>query len=399
MLCLYQLKKSGVDAILVEGKEICSGVTGNTTAKLTVQHGLIYEKIIKKYGRNEARLYFQAQNSALEEYIRLCASIECDFEEKSSYVYSRDDYQSICREYDALRSIGCKADLITQAPLPFSISGAVEIKNQAQFNPLKFLYKLAEKLPIYENTKVIELRDNIALTNRGKIRFKKAIIATHFPFINKYGAYFMKMYQHRSYVLALEGAPDVNGMYIDEKMGGLSFRNHNGLLVFGGGSHRTGKNGGSWEELEQLASLYYPRAKIVARWAAQDCMTLDGMPYVGQYSSKLADIYVATGFSKWGMTSSMAAAMILTDLVIGKRNEFSRVFKPQRSIWHPQLVINAAESFINLVTPTTPRCSHMGCALKYNKQEHTWDCPCHGSRFSENGEIIDNPATDDKKNM
>lgn len=91
--------------------------------------------------------------------------------------------------------------------------------------------------------------------------------------------------------------------------------------------------------------------------------------------------------------------MILADLVIGKRNEFSRVFKPQRSIWHPQLVINAAESFINLVTPTTPRCSHMGCALKYNKQEHTWDCPCHGSRFSENGEIIDNPATDDKKNM
>ncbi|MBO5716364.1 MAG: FAD-dependent oxidoreductase [Clostridia bacterium] len=399
LLCLYELKKEGIDAILVEANEICSGITKNTTAKLTVQHGLIYDKIIKKYGRESAEMYFRAQNSALEEYKRLCSQIDCDFEEKTSYVYSLDDCKKILREYEALNSIGCPAVFSSKSSIPLSFAGAVGIEHQAQFNPLKFLYGIARELPIYENTKVIELRDNVAITNQGKIKFQKAIVATHFPFVNKYGAYFLKMYQHRSYVLALEGAPDVNGMYVDEDMKGLSFRNYNGLLLLGGGSHRTGKQGGGWQELRDLAKLYYPRAKVVTQWATQDCMTLDDIPYIGQYSSKLSDIYVTTGFNKWGMTSSMAGAMILTDLVRDKKNDFASVFSPQRSILHPQLLINAAESTFNLITPTVPRCSHLGCALKYNKQEHTWDCPCHGSRFTDNGEVIDNPATDDKKNM
>ncbi len=399
VLCLYQLKNVGVDAVLVEAKEICSGVTKNTTAKLTVQHGLIYDKIIKKYGRDAAEMYFQAQNSALEKYRKLCATIDCDFEEKTAYVYSLDDCKSILKEYEALNNIGCRAIFTPNSSLPFSIAGAVGIEGQAQFHPLKFLYKITEGLAIYENTKVIELRDNIALTNQGKIRFQKAIVATHFPFMNKYGAYFLKMYQHRSYVLALEGAPNVEGMYVDENKKGLSFRNHNGLLLLGGGSHRTGKNGGGWRELEDFAKKNYPNAKIITQWATQDCMTLDDIPYIGRYSSKFSDIYVSTGFNKWGMTSSMFGAMILGDLVRGVKNDFAELFSPQRSILHPQLAINAFESTVNLLTPTVPRCSHLGCALKYNRQEHTWDCPCHGSRFTLNGEVIDNPATDDKKNM
>ncbi len=399
LLCLYQLKNAGVDCALVEAKEICSGITRNTTAKLTVQHGLIYDKIIKKYGRDAAKMYFEAQNSALETYRKLCATVECDFEEKTAYVYSLDDCKKILREYEALNSIGCSAIFTPNSPLPFSIAGAVGIEKQAQFHTLKFLYKIAEGLPIYENTKVMELRDNIAQTNRGKIRFQKAIVATHFPFMNKYGAYFLKMYQHRSYVLALEGAADVDGMYVDENMKGLSFRNYNGLLLLGGGGHRTGKNGGGWRELENFAKKHYPNEKIITRWATQDCMTLDDMPYIGRYSRKFADIYVSTGFNKWGMTSSMMGAMLLTDLVRGVKNDFAQLFSPQRSILHPQLAINAFETTVNLLTPTVPRCSHLGCALKYNKQEHTWDCPCHGSRFTTSGEVIDNPATDDKKNM
>ncbi len=397
LLCLYQLKNAGVDCVLVEADEICSGITKNTTAKITIQHGLIFDKIIKKYGREAAKMYFEAQSIALEKYRELCATIDCDFEEKTSYVYSMDDCKTILKEYEALNDIGCSATFTLNSPLPFSIAGAVGIEGQAQFHPLKFLYKIAEGLPIYENTKVIELRDNIALTNRGKIQFQKAIVATHFPFMNKYGVYFLKMYQHRSYVLALEGASNVEEMYVDEDMKGLSFRNHNGLLLLGGGSHRTGKNGGGWRELEDFAKKNYPNAKIITRWATQDCMTLDDIPYIGRYSSKFSDIYVSTGFNKWGMTSSMAGAMLLTDLVRGVKNDFAEIFSPQRSILHPQLAINTAESVLGLITPTVPRCSHMGCALKYNKQEHTWDCSCHGSRFTEKGEVIDNPATDDKK--
>ena len=136
-----------------------------------------------------------------------------------------------------------------------------------------------------------------------------------------------------------------------------------------------------------------------ARWATQDCMTLDGIPYIGPYARRLENIYVATGYNKWGMTAAMVAARILTDAVQGRQNDYAAVFSPARSVWHRQLALNAAESVIGLVTPSRPRCPHMGCALKYNAQEHSWDCPCHGSRFAEDGTLINNPATDDKKNM
>ena len=125
-------------------------------------------------------------------------------------------------------------------------------------------------------------------------------------------------------------------------------------------------------------------------------MTLDGMPYIGRYSEKTRRLYVATGFHKWGMTSAMVAAQVLTDLIQGRESRFERLFSPSRSILHPQLAANAAQSAVGLLTPG-PRCPHMGCVLKYNRQEHSWDCPCHGSRFTREGKLINNPATDDKK--
>ena len=225
----------------------------------------------------------------------------------------------------------------------------------------------------------------------------KIIVATHFPILNKHGSYFLKLYQHRSYVLALEGAQKVDGMYVDEDKKGLSFRNYGDRLLLGGGSHRTGKKGGNWHELEKFARKHYPSARVVGKWATQDCMSLDSVPYIGQYSKNTPDLYVATGFNKWGMTSSMVASMILSDLVQGKPNEYAQVFSPSRSILRPQLAVNALESTFGLLTPTVPRCPHLGCALKYNKAEHSWDCPCHGSRFTESGEVINNPATDDKR--
>lgn len=126
-------------------------------------------------------------------------------------------------------------------------------------------------------------------------------------------------------------------------------------------------------------------------------MTLDGVPYIGRYSKRTPDFYVATGFNKWGMTSSMVSARILTDMITGRKNPYAPVFSPSRSILHPQLAVNAFESAVNLLTPSSKRCPHLGCALKWNPQEHSWDCPCHGSRFTQNGKIIDNPATGDLK--
>ncbi len=399
ILCAYMLKESGVECVLAEANRICGGITKNTTAKITFQHGMIYHKLIKKIGTEKAQLYLYSQQAACEKYRLLCKNIDCDYELKNSYAYSVDDRAIAEKELNALNRLGAKASFCEKPDIPLKTAGAVCVENQAQFHPLKFAYSLAEKLPIYENTKIIELRNNKAVTERGEISFKKAIVCTHFPFINKYGGYFLKMYQHRSYVLALEDAKPINGMFVDQNDKGLSFRSYGKLLLLGGGAHRTGKKGGSWQELETFAKGVYPQSRVVAKWATQDCMTLDGVPYIGQYSKSTPNIFVATGFNKWGMSSSMVSAMLLADLINEKENLYSSVYTPSRNMLVPQLAINAFEATIGLLTPTVPRCPHLGCALKYNPQEHSWDCPCHGSRFTKNGELIDNPATDDKNSL
>ncbi|MBO7273743.1 MAG: FAD-dependent oxidoreductase [Clostridia bacterium] len=395
ILCAYKLKQAGIDCILVEAGEICGGVTQNTTAKITLAHGLLYDKMLHRFGKEKAKLYVNAQQNAIKEYTKLCQDIDCDFERKDAYVYSLDNREKIEKEVIAMRSLGVGATVSNANELPFDIAGAVHVKHQAQFHPLKFLYSIAKDLPIYEHTKVVNLIPHKATTNHGVITFLKLIVATHFPIYNKHGGYFLKLYQHRSYVLALEGAQQMRGMYVDASDKGLSFRNYQNLLLLGGGGHRTGKSGGCWQELETFVKEHYPHAKIKYRWATQDCMTLDDIPYIGQYSPSTPDVFVATGFNKWGMTNAIVASKILCDLVQKKNNPYAKVFSPSRSVLRPQLAVNAYESIIGLLTPTAPRCPHLGCALKYNAAEHSWDCPCHGSRFDEYGELINNPATDD----
>ena len=395
ILCAYKLKKAGIDCLLTEADEICGGITKNTTAKITLGHGLIYDKMIRRFGEDRARRYLSAQTDAIQEYARLCEDIDCNYETRDNYVYSLDNRKKIEKEVVAFRRLGVQAEFSDSLELPFSVEGAVCVKDQAQFHPLKFLCAIAEDLPIYERTKVTELMPHKARTSHGEISFKKLIVATHFPILNKHGLYPLKLYQHRSYVLALKGAQSLNGMYVDGSGTGLSFRNEGDLLLLGGGGHRTGKNGSGWQELEAFVKKHYPNAEMICKWATQDCITLDGIPYIGYYARSTPDVFVATGFNKWGMTNAMVAADILCDLVQGKTNPYAEVFSPVRSVLRPQLAINIFESVTSLLTPTVPRCPHLGCALKYNRAEHSWDCPCHGSRFATNGELIDNPATDD----
>lgn len=395
ILCAYFLQQAGVDYILVEGGRIASGITKNTTAKITSQHGLIYDKLIHGFGKDRAEMYLTANEDALKEYENICQSISCNFERKPAYVYSMTNRKKIENEVKAVNSLGLPAEFRTNLELPFHTQGAICFPNQAQFHPLKFIAAIAKDLNIYERSFIRDITPKTAVSDSGKITAKKMIVTTHFPFINKHGSYFLKLYQHRSYVSAYENAQTLNGMYLDENEKGMSFRAYENLLLIGGGSHRTGKQGGNWKELNTFAQRYYPQAKLKYEWATQDCMSLDLVPYIGQYSSRTPDLYVASGFNKWGMTSSMVAAKILCDMVQDRGNDFSEVFSPQRSIVKPQLFANGFEATVNLLTPTARRCPHLGCALKWNKQEHTWDCPCHGSRFEETGTLIDNPATGD----
>lgn len=395
LLLAYELQKAGVEYMLVEASEICSGITKNTTAKITSQHGLCYTKLAKRLG-DGAGLYLRANQEALEEFRNIARRVPCDFQEKDAFVYTLSSPEKIRQEAENLRKLGFPAKIVHELPLPLPIQNALCFPKQAEFHPLKFAAGIAPGLHIYTHTKVLEFLNDghLIQTNRGRISAKKVVVATHFPMNNKHGGYFLKLYQDRSYVLTLENAPDMEGMYIDESPEGYSFRNAGNLLLLGGGGHRTGKSGGGWRELEAFARKEFPGAAIQARWAAQDCMSLDGMPYIGPYSRHTPDFFVATGFNKWGMTSSMAAALLLTDLVQGKENPYAPVFSPSRSILQPQLFINTWEALSSLLKPKRPRCPHMGCALQWNSAEQTWECPCHGSRFDAQGRLIDNPATD-----
>lgn len=397
ILCAYELERRGVDYALVEADRILSGVTAGTTAKITSQHGMVYEKLLRRFGAEGAGAYYRANQAALSRYRELCTGIACDFQTEDSFLYCREDPEALDLELDALERIGAEAEWCGNLPLPFPVRGAIRFPNQASFHPLKFLGKISEGLCIYEHTKVLSYDGKRFQTENGSIAAQKTIVATHFPMWNKMGLYPLKLYQDRSYVLGLENAGRMDGMYLGTDGEKLSLRMAGDILLLGGASGRTGCKSGGWEELEKSAKQYFPGAKIRYRWAAQDCMSLDGMPYIGQYSPKTPDLFVTTGFNKWGMTGAMTAAMLLADLVQGRENSLSVLFDPSRRIFRPQLGKNLASSVWNLIRPTVPRCPHMGCALKWNTQERSWDCACHGSQFSEDGKLLDGPVQGELK--
>ena len=395
LLCAWNLNRAGIDCVLIEQNRLMQGVSGRTTAKLTSQHGLIYRKLLKKFGVEQARLYWQANQDALAELSALAETAACEYKLENNYVYATDGTQKLEAEMAACEKLGLPARWEESLPLPFPVTGAIGFSGQAQFHPVKLAAHIADGLQIFENTKALAFLGNRVQAPKGTVTAEKIIVATHFPMLNKHGAYFLKLYQQRSYVIALENTPKIDGMYLDSTENGLSIRSAGKWLLLGGGGHRTGKEGLGWRLPELAAEKFYPKAQIAARWATQDCMSLDGMPYIGRYGKSTPNIYVATGFQKWGMSSSMLSAMILTDLIRDKENPYAALFSPSRSMLHKQLLCNGVETTMNLLRPTKPRCPHLGCALRWNKEEHSWDCPCHGSRFDKNGKVLNNPATDD----
>ena len=392
ILCAYMLQSMGVDYILLEADRICDKTTANTTAKITSLHGLIYGKLVNDSGVDAARLYYEVNENAINRYRTLCEDIDCDFEETESYVFTLDNKMLLEKEYSYLKQAGIDAELIYNLDIPFNAECGIKFNNQAQFNPLKFLSSICKDLKIYEHSRVSEMKDTTAIANGCQVAAHRVIVTTHFPFINKHGLYFLKMYQHRSYALALKTDVSINGMYVNDTKYGLSLRSYKDFVILGGEGHKTGKKSNAWEGLTQIANKYFPGNKVVNRWATQDCMTLDGIPYIGNYSRCTPDLYVATGFNKWGMTSSMVAAELLCDLIMGKDNKDKDLFSPSRSMLKPQLAINTLEALGGWLSFTKKRCPHLGCALKWNKFEHSWDCTCHGSRFKENGDLLDGPA-------
>lgn len=396
VLCALKLQEAGVDYLLVEGSKIGSGMTRGTTAVLTAQHDTLYQDLLDKIGRQKAGLYLHANLQAVARFAQLCKEIPCEFEERPSLMYSLRDRTRMEREVAVLRALDYQADFLTQTVLPFEVAGAVRYPGMAQFHPLRFLYGAAKGLHIFENTFVRKLEGTVAVTDRGRIRAQKIIVATHFPFINLHGLYFAKLYQKRSFVIALENAPELGCTIEDEAKDGVYLRNYRDLLLIGKGERRTGAGACGFEAPRAFARKYFPLAREKFAWANQDCVSLDGVPYIGAYSPALPQVYVATGFNLWGMSNSMVASEILTDLVLGRENPYAAAFSPDRCILRAQLFSNLGHALWGWVKPTPKRCTHMGCALKYNAVEGSFDCPCHGSRFTAKGDLLNNPAMRDR---
>ena len=423
LLIAYMLQSKGQEVIVLEAREIASGQTGKTTANITSQHGLIYHKMIQNTDKERAVGYAAANEAAIRKYEEIITKegIACHFERLPSFLYSVETagISKLQQEAMAAKSLGLKAEYIEGykiEELPFSVAGAVRFDEQAQFHPLEFIREIAKKLTIYEYTKVLEVDDYMITTNRGMVVADNIIFACHYPFPIVPGYYFLRQHQSRSYVLALEGngvPKKLNGMYYGIDKEGISLRCAEGKLLFGGSSHRTGRKVRTGAEdgrkltpgfcgLRKLAKAYYPNAQESAHWAAQDSMPHDHIPFIGTFSIKREHWYIATGFHKWGMTSAMIAAEIISDKILGKENPYERIFTPQRLLFRAgfkAFCIDVYESAIGLMkglfVKKERRCPHMGCALTWNEDEGTWDCSCHGSRFEEKGALIDNPAQTD----
>lgn len=417
LLIAYFLQEKGQEVIVLEAKEIASGQTKNTTAKITSQHGLIYNDMVKKAGIERARGYAQANEAAIKKYKEIITKegIVCHFEELPSFLYSQkeDGIEKLKKEAETARSLGIKAEYIRGdkvKELPFGIMGALKFEHQAQFHPLEFIQGIAEKLIVFEQTNVLEVDEHFVITDKQVVVADHVIFATHYPFPIVPGYYFLRQHQSRSYVLALTGKDvpqKLEGMYYGIDRDGLSFRHADGKLIVGGGAHRTGKlitrarnvKMGGFCSLREQVKKYYPEAVEVTRWAAQDCMPHDRIPFIGRFSIKHDHWYVATGFQKWGMTTAMVAALIISDLITEKENLHAQVFSPQRFLvraGYKNFLVDVWESTIGLIKGSfvkqEQKCTHMGCALHWNEEEQSWDCACHGSRYTKEGKLMDNPA-------
>ena len=436
ILTAWHLWQAGVRTVVLEAGQIGNGQTQNTTAKITSQHGMLCHKLIEKKGEERAAKYFQANQAAVEMYKKIIGEqgISCDLEECNSYVYSSDD-EKLKKETAAACRLGINASLVRTLEIPVACAGAVCFHGQARFHPLKFMKALAEDLTIYENSRAIHIEDHLVKTAFGSVKAGKIVFAAHFPFINFPGMYFARMHQERSYVLALENAPLPNGMYIGAEKNSYSFRSFGSCLLLGGEGHRCGENdeASRYQRLRKRAEQWFPKSREICCWSAQDCVTADSIPYIGKFSAGKEDWYVATGFQKWGMTTSMAAAMLLRDEICRIPNPNREIFSPQRFpikdmdfflsdglrsakelvrpfLKNPQLtakdlmpghggIVTHEGKKIGIykdeqghVYAVKIRCPHLGCQLSWNPDEKSWDCPCHGSRFDYRGKLLNGPA-------
>lgn len=438
ILTSWMLQERGLEVVILDSGIPGQGATAHTTAKITALHGFFYSKLISTHGVDTAKQYFRANQSAIERYTDLIASrnLNCDFQKIHCLLYARDSSLNLQNEMSALNTLGIALEITNETQLPFPVSSALKIRDQAIFHPLKFIYALLPHLRAYGDSTVRKIDSNRVITDHAVVSAKHIVIATRYPFFLSPGLFFSRMHQERSYALSISNTSPINDMYINVDEGDITFRPWNNQIILSGFSHRTGQTSiqSGYDALHLCAQRWYPGCQPTAQWSAEDCIPADHFPYIGSYEHGSARLHIATGFQKWGMSSAMVAADILTDSICGRKNQYAPLFSPHRfpgtkavgNILHDGAIssVNLAKQIFYIprakaheIPPgqggivqwngcktgvyhhengkyyfVSTRCPHMGCQLNWNQVERSWDCPCHGSRFSYDGTRLDPPA-------
>lgn len=495
----YYLTKENLKVTVLDMGKIGFQTTGNSTAKITSQHGLFYKYLKDSKGEDFARLYYDANEDAIKNIKKIVEKekIQCDLECQSAYVLAanREEVQKVKDEVEVVRGFGGHAEYLEREDIDKNLLilnplAAIRFKNQAQFNSYKYTIELAKICKnlganIYENTKVVDVRDEkdyyyLETEDGYKIKAKYLVITTKYPIINIPGFYFMKMYQSTSYGISIPVKEKLfDGMYITSTNPKVSLRmakvdnniikdvvdgnienyakqdkenrkrvkekqnskiDNEYVLIVVGADHKTGEKtdlSNSYKKLENITKQIYPQGKVENYWNTEDCITLDKIPYIGKYSNMWENAYVATGFNKWGITTSNIAANIITDMIIGRKNRYEDIFISTRvePVKNRQEVGNMLKETVSSLVlkkfelpeseqaslkneegkiieiegekvgaykdkegriyTIVPKCAHLGCELSWNNLEKTWDCPCHGSRYDYTGKMLYGPTVKD----
>lgn len=455
------LKNAGLRVAVLEANGVSRATTGHTTAKVSTQHGLIYDTLSSKFGRDGAHAYAEANLAAVDlvESIVHEHGIDCDWERRPAYAYTEQDSEvsQIEKEVEAAQLAGLPASYTEETDLPWSVKAAVRFDDQAQFHPRRYCLALARLVNgdgsrVFEQTRAHDVEEGspcVVKTEHHDVRAAFVVLATHLPFLDR-GAFFAKCHPEREYVLAVAlEQPAPKGMYISVEQPTRSIRQHpfdgGELLILGGDSHKTGQDDDTerhYAALEEFARERFAVRSIEYRWSTQDHMSLDQVPYIGKLRRGSERLYVATGFNKWGMTGATVAGVLISDEILGRENAWTTLFdpnrvKPRASV--KQFIkenLNVARRFVgDRIAERTPvsveelapgegqvtsvhgkqvavargadgslhavsaRCTHLGCIVNWNTAETTWDCPCHGSRFGVDGKAIEGPAVTDLEEL
>jgi glycine/D-amino acid oxidase-like deaminating enzyme/nitrite reductase/ring-hydroxylating ferredoxin subunit len=451
------LKEQGKRVVVVEAGRVASGVTGYTTAKLTVLHGLIFDDLVQAFAEEGARAYADANLAGMAVVADLAVrhQIDCDLERRPAYTYTTDPsmVEKIRAEVAAAQRVGLTAEFTTETDLPYAVEGAIRVEDQAQFHPRKYCIGLAKAVSgggshVFEGTRATTVDEEgeavTVETDRGTITALYVVQATHLPFSDK-GGFFARAHPVRSYALSarLDG-PVPQGMYLSVDTPSRSVRSarmgDEEVVILGGESHKVGQDPDTRERyaaLEGWAREQFPIRSVDYRWSAQDYVSVDHVPFVGPLAPGSERTFVATGFKKWGMSNGSAAGLMLAERIAGRTPPFAGLFdtnraNPRQSV--KELITenaNVVKRFVGdrLKTETravddlvpgeaavlvagaervavykdqagavhavSPICTHMGCTVTWNTAETTWDCPCHGSRFTCEGKVIQGPAVKD----